>query len=242
MIAVSTLISLGALGLQTVGDAEKERTKHPLLGVAASAELSLNFEGVDMAGIWEAIKANDHLERRPELHYGQHRVVVLHPPDFSSVTHQDYLDYATRGTRIRLDFVTPEAASSRPAASSEDEIRPIAAPTSVNGPISVALEFNRIEADLDRRKMTAYFSGEYKPKVEGDIDSGDRLWLSDVKKLVPILTIQRSRRYERGPGKRGPDTLLHVSFKLTETQRFDASPKFNIGDKASFSLHPQPER
>jgi hypothetical protein len=253
IIAVSGLISLGALGLETVlgkqraqreaGDAEKkqaesDRLSYPLRSIAAAAEISLNFEGVDMTGFWKEIEANEGLERRSKSHYRQNRIVILRRSDFSSAPrYRDRLDYATTGTKIRLDFESPEPASNRPAGSGSDEIRRIEAPTSMNGRVSVAFKFEMIKADLDDRTITAYFGGKYVPEVPGVVDGGDKLSTPEVKKLVPILTIRRNLKY-----KREPDTLVHVLFNLDDFGQFDASQEFKIADKGSFILGWQPPR
>ena len=39
--------------------------------------------------------------------------------------------------------------------------------------------------------MSAIFSGRYEPQVEGVVSSGEKLSLSDVNRLAPILTIDR---------------------------------------------------
>jgi len=221
--------------------AEFERINYPLRSVEARAELSLNFEGVDMAGFWTEIEANKGLESRRKRRYEPDDVIVtFRLSDFSRSRYRDRLDYATTGTEIRLDFVTPEAAFNRPAGSGTDEIRPIEAPTSVSGPVFVTLKLETIEADLSGRRMTAYFSGKYEPQVEGVIGSGDKLSLSDVNKLVPILNIQRPGA--QGDHRRGPDTLVGVWFSLNGIQRFGASSSFRIADKGSFVLHPQSPR
>jgi hypothetical protein len=135
--------------------------------------------------------------------------------------------------------VAPEAALHQPAGSSSDEIRPIEAPTFVSGPVSVTFKLEKIEADLSARRMTAYFSGKYQPEVEGVIGSGDKLSLSDVKRLVPILTIDRPGARTR---RRGPDTLVGIWFSLNGIERFDAKPTIKIADKGSLILRPQSSR
>lgn len=250
IVAVSALISIFALGVETIvakqhaqkaadeagtARAEFERINYPLRSIEVEAELSLNLEGVDMADFWKEIEANKSLHR-DESRYGPGHIVTLHLSDFSTAPHHsDDLRYATLATQIRLLFVTPEAAFNRPG--KPDEITPIKAPGPGSGQVSVALEFGTIEADLDDRTMTASFGGKYEVPDIGLADSGDRLSVPAVDKLVPILIIHRSSTHSRRP-----DTLLRVAFSVNDTGRFQAWPRVNIADEGAFILHPQSPR
>jgi hypothetical protein len=217
--------------------AEFERINYPLRSIEAEVTLSLNFEGLDMAPIWKDLETGEGLSRRRKDRYGPEVIVTL---EGSDISRHRFLQYATSGTQIGLVFVAPGGAIPAPAAGAEDQIRPIEMPRNVDGPGIDHIRILRITADLEDRTMTAIFSGKYEPKEEGVIQSGDKLSLSDVNRLVPILTIERPG--SQTIGRRGSDTLVGVSFHLNGIRRFSASSNFRIADENSFILSPEPPR
>ncbi|HET9639049.1 MAG TPA: hypothetical protein VFP12_07570 [Allosphingosinicella sp.] len=215
--------------------AEFERINYPLRSVEAGVELALDFDGVDMADFWKRLGERTDLRSRPRTRGLPDRVVTFEPSDISG---NDYIAYGTTGTQITLKFVAPDAFEA-PAGKSANEIRLIEGPVPGGGVITVRFKVRSIDADLRDRRMTAEYIAEFEPEEEGVI-SGEKLSLSDVNRLVPILTITRS--VTNPSGRRRPDTLLRVSYRLNGIERFYASADFAIADHAAFVLYPQPPR
>jgi hypothetical protein len=220
--------------------AEFERINYPLRRVVVRVEVAFDFGGVDMAAFWRKLEADKSKESdreltwRPAFRGGPDQIATFKYPQVAPI---EPLDYATYGARVTLKFVTPGDAFPRPAGRAGDEIRPIAAATYADVPISFDLEPGDIEADLGKRTVTATFSGRFEPADEGVIGSGQKLSLSDVNRLVPILSIER-----RSPERRRPDTLLHVSLSLNDLERFGAPSNLGIADESAFILYLEPAR
>ncbi len=215
--------------------AEFERINYPLREIEAGVELELNLAGLGpewrLDALWTAVK-----ERWEALDAGTRRrtdTIFLDRDEFWKITRVPHFRYATQGTRVALAFVIAEKTMPAPG---PDGMAPVAArPQFGRESISFALEFGGVRADLSSRTLRASYSGTYRPPVEGVVQSGQKLSLSDVNRLVPVLTIDRlaERRYPRRP-----DTLVDVSFRLNDRGRFDASPDLPIAGATAFVLFP----
>jgi hypothetical protein len=223
--------------------AEFRRINYPLRSVTVRVTLALDFGGTDIEYFWKRIDSDDSIAWGPRLsdRYGPRVVADLDPRQF--ISNAEPVHYATRGTRIALAFVVPGGALPLSPGGASDEITPIEPPEKATGSNEIRvpvgyLELESVRVDRGKRTMTAFFSHTYKPPVEGVIASGDKLSLSDVNQLVPILTIERSGM--SSVARRPPDTLVEVSYSLNEVDRFRANPGFRISGKAAFTLVPKP--
>jgi hypothetical protein len=214
--------------------AEFERINYPLRSVTASAELDLSFDGVEMRGLWERLAALPDDHKLPEFRGGPATRVRFTPQDVSG---NDVIDYGTTGTIITLVFVPPEAAEGAAggaaAVGGRDALAPLTGGTSRSGPIALTLTIAQIEANLRTRAISATFSGSYRPDVEGIVSGGEKLSLSDVDRLVPILTV---KRHNNPAARRPPDTIVGLSYRLNDVERFDARAELAIADEAVFVL------
>jgi hypothetical protein len=220
--------------------AEFERINYPLRSVEAQVVLALDFGGTNtarMADIWRRIEALDDISWHSERHSGTADIATLEGDRIGAF---DIVQYATRGTLMRLVFVTPQAGFRDSAGSRGDEIRPIDASRRFDGPIAFDLQIHSVRIDRRQHSMTAYFTGKFEPAVEGVIQGGEKLSLSDVNKLIPILTIERN--HNDLVARRAPDSLEQISFRLNDVQRFSASPGLRISGKSTYVLAAEPVR
>lgn len=220
--------------------AEFERVNYPLREIEANVVLALDFTGVDLTRFWTAVAARTDLQSRPRSRGftdRTDRIVSFTPDDFRQ---EPRIVYGTRGTRIALEFREPLAG--RFARGDRDALLPIEGV--VESPRSrlpqVRLEATSIEADLKARTLTAYYTGTFKPEIAGEVSSDQKLSLSDVKRLLPVLTIRRGTT--NIAARRPPDRIERVSFSLNGDGRFDGDPKASVSDEARFVLVPDASR
>jgi hypothetical protein len=206
--------------------AEFERVNYPLRKIEASFELDLNLSNLGpdwpVDALWAEIQRRLEAEVVPTR---RHLVdtIYLEPEMFGKIAGRDNFDHATHGTRGKLRFAAGEEAAS-PAA---DAARGSRTGLDSEG-VLFDLRLKRVRADLRSRRLRAVYSGEKVLAVEGVIASGEKVSLSDVNRLVPVITIERSSRYPRGA-----DTLVSVSVRLNGFERFSASPDLPIADETA---------
>jgi hypothetical protein len=215
--------------------AEFERINYPLRSIDARVEVSLNLDGLNLSAFWTAM-AEELRERQLKQPHGDHRPVVALPRGRIGQYHD--LEYSANRMRFTLTFVSPGAAFPSSATRAMAGIRPFDVPADVTGPIVLTLVLESAEADVARQKVTAVYHLAKALEMEGVIESGEKLSVSDVNRLVPVLTFEPGPPWKAG-GKRATHILVGVSYSLNAFQRFGASPGFRIADQGSFILNPQ---
>lgn len=199
--------------------AEFERVNYPLRKIEASFELELNLAGLGPEWPLDALWAE--IQRRLEAEVPPTRrhlvdTIYLERETFGSIGGRDHFDHATNGTTGRFSF-----------AASEDAPSPAANGLVAEG-VLFDLRLSRVRADLVSRRLRAVYSGERAQAVEGVISTGEKVSLSDVGRLVPVITIERSARFPRGA-----DRLVSVSVRLNGFERFSASPNLPVADETA---------
>jgi hypothetical protein len=213
--------------------AEFDRINYPLREVTAWVELKLELgelgpnAGVDKVWAlaeerWKKIEGHEHNSR-----------LLLRDEDLMAVGFGGTkLFEATHRTDFRLDFVPADGPSPPPGQHRIARVSPRGG--SGSHPRSLSLSFKGIIANMSNpRTLTATYSYTLEPAVEGEIWRGEKLSLSDINRLVPILTITRY-----GAAGRAPDTLQRVWYTLNEATRFDTRPNLAIDGNATFVLYP----
>lgn len=218
--------------------AEFERVNYPLRALEASAALDLNFEGVDIEPLWAELQRRDDFESWPAVRGGDRedgKIVTFHP---AQVGLYPPLSYATLGTHVTLGFLPAEAAESLGGSTGRRSIEPLGpADRERRGILWVDLPLSKVVANTKTRTMTVYFAGAYRPETEGAAPGGEKLSLSDIGRLVPVLTIRRGEPAEAD--RRPPDRLQDVSYSLNGFRRFSGSlEETSIVDTTAYRLTP----
>lgn len=217
--------------------AEFERINYPLRRIDAGVTLALGTGGVNFDDFWREIESNGNVSWSAEVHNGDRIFATIGP---NLIPQSGPLHDAITRTVIRLVFATPGESHPSSAGNAQSGIRILETQGIIDGQIDIPLEIQTITLNRKTRQITAYFSGAHEPPVEGVVKSGDKLSLSDVNRLAPILTVERNPFPEFA--RRSADSLVGVSYGLNGLERFHATPAFRITEAGSFLLAPEPPR
>ena len=230
-----------------LGDAQRmfaqfELINYPLSKLEAGVGVSLNLEGQDLTELWKVLEERTDLPSvRKRRYEPQYRTVSFTPKDLQiGGRAMKFINYATTGADVRLNFVVPDGAGRQSGKSATDGIgRSDGSGGNGKTVISVDLGVKTIRAELPERTLTVeYYGGPF--QIEKLRYKGEKLSLADVKRFVPILSIRRGGAFTLG--KRPPDTLRSVSVSLNGLQWFSASAQFGIEGPSSFVLQPSSGR
>lgn len=213
---------------------EFERINYPLRSVDAGVTVALDLDGLDLSAFWEEMA-----QMRDRTPYRTHRrdYVGLEP---SNSLGGHILDRANRMS-ISLEFVPFDEAFGRPSVDARDEIRPLpsAGDFGLRDLIELPiLRLESVEAHVPSRRVTAHYVTNKKLELEGVVEGGVKIALSEAAKLVPILTVQQGYV----PGRRLTNRIIGASISLNGLERFSASSNLNFAGKTSFVLHMQAAR
>jgi hypothetical protein len=212
---------------------EFDRVNYPLRDVEVSVTLALNFDGIDMTRFWAELEQRTDLPSRLAVRGLPEggRVVTFGPKDFPG---HDRIAYATTGTRISLRFLTASPVPVTPGSSDRlRETRLAGVPGSRLPQIDVKIA--QIQAHTRDRTLTAYFNVNWTPLVAGEVSATEKLSLSDAKKLVPVVTIERATVNDNG--KRPPDRVEGVTLRLNGAGVFSGGGgEQRVADEAAFIL------
>ena len=209
--------------------AEFERINYPLRSIEVEVALSLDLNGLSSSDFWrEMAELRDkQLNRQP--HGPQNPIVDVSFSHFPSLTST---------SMIRFDLVLPGAFPS-PDTTGKDEIRLLRLPghgiwdSKIERLIAFTLGLQSIKADVEKRQVIARFGSGKALDLEGVIESGEKLSLSDVRRLRSVLTVQAPSDVEGG---RRLHELVGASISLNGVRRFEASSDLKIADMNYFLL------
>lgn len=215
--------------------AEFERINYPLRKIEITVALAINFGSRDTTPFWVELAKRSDLEtemsRYNRNHSGSEQRTMRFPP--SAFGRFGFIPYSTNGNQLTLDLVTPSRPWPRGAA---DTLRPAAGRGRPEGSrLSLRLKVSELEAVLPDRRLTAFYTIVFEPDRAGELTSGEKLSVSDAKRLDAVLTIVRAGNAAL---KRPPDRLVSVRLDYNDAVRFDASPAVEVGNVARFVLVP----
>lgn len=190
--------------------AELDRVNNPLRTIDAEVILQLDFSGTDLAEFWTELATREDILWMRNYRLNPRNDVAVFTVGKDRILSD--VEYRARGPRIRVDFLKPTRECIAAKAPRIDRLVALdTMPGSGCGILPIRLNLDRIEAETGTKLIKAVFSVAYKTATEGTIDSGEKVSLSDIRSLTPVLNIDQLLNT---PGRQRLDRVERVYLRL----------------------------